>query len=249
MNEGVLVVIPTFNESASISTVIGRALASSVELNVLVVDDNSPDGTSDVVRQRFESESRVNVLDRSSKKGLGRAYVAGFQWGIEKGYDRFVEMDGDLSHDPAAIPILVSATDDADLAIGSRYVDGGEIKGWSRGRELLSRAGNLYARAALGFGVRDSTSGFRCYRRELLEEIGLDRVKTDGYGFQIDMAYRAWKLGFRLKEVPITFIERATGVSKMSRAIVLEAVVLVAAWGVRDLVLFKRHAERRVLAQ
>ena len=249
MKERVLVVIPTFNESASIGTVINRALTASDELHVLIVDDNSPDGTADVVRQRFESESRVSVLDRPSKMGLGRAYVAGFKWGIEKGYDRFVEMDGDLSHDPAAIPVLVSATDDADLAIGSRYVDGGEIKGWPRGREVLSRGGNLYARAALGFGVRDSTSGFRCYRRDLLEEIGLDRVKTDGYGFQIDMAYRAWKLGFRIKEVPITFIERATGASKMSRAIVLEAVVLVAAWGLRDLVLLRRHIGQRANAQ
>lgn len=249
MNERVLVVIPTFNESASIGTVISRALASLDELHVLVVDDNSPDGTADVVRQRFESKSRVSILDRTSKEGLGRAYVAGFEWGMEKGYDRFVEMDGDLSHDPAAIPILVSATDDSDLAIGSRYVDGGEIKGWSRGREFLSRGGNLYARAALGFGIRDSTSGFRCYRRELLEEIGLDQVRTGGYGFQIELAYRAWKLGFRLKEVPITFIERATGVSKMSNAIVLEAVVLVAAWGLRDLVLLRRHAGQRAHAQ
>jgi dolichol-phosphate mannosyltransferase len=248
VSERVLVVIPTYNEAASIETVINRALASSPDVNVLIVDDASPDGTAELVRDRFGSEPRVSILNRPSKRGLGRAYVAGFHWGLERGYERFVEMDGDLSHDPAAIPVLLAATEEADLAVGSRYIDGGEIKGWSRSRTLLSKAGNMYSRVALGFGVRDSTSGFRCYRRELLEEVGFDHVKTDGYGFQIDMAYRAWRHGFRIKEVPITFIERVAGVSKISRAIVLEAVLLVALWGLRDLILLRRRPGKRPAA-
>jgi dolichol-phosphate mannosyltransferase len=167
--------------------------------------------------------------------GLGTAYIAGFRWALERDYELIFEMDADFSHDPAAIPDLLAAATRYDVAIGCRYMPGGGVEGWSKGRHLLSRAGNVYAQAALGFGVRDSTSGFRCYRRPVLEAIGLDHVRSNGYVFQIDMTYRAWRLGFLIGEVPIMFRERSLGESKMSRAIVAEALWAVSMWGLRDL--------------
>lgn len=230
---GTLVVVPTFNEAATIETLIDAVLAAAREVEVLVVDDGSPDGTAEIVAGR--ASRRIHLLRRSAKQGLGRAYRAGFAWGLQRGYQRFVEIDADLSHDPAAVPLLLEATQTCDLAIGSRYVGGGGVEGWSRRRLLLSRAGNVYARALLGFPVRDSTSGFRCYRAEVLEGIGIEQVRSEGYAFQIDMTYRAWRLGYVIREVPITFRERAGGRSKLSRAIVAEAISSVTFWGLRDL--------------
>lgn len=228
-----LVVIPTYNEAVSIAEAIERTLRAAPDAQILVVDDGSPDGTAKIVEEIMATEPRVKLMARASKMGLGRAYVAGFGWGLERGFDLFVEMDADLSHDPADIPRLVDAIATNDLVIGSRYVEGGGVEGWSWGRHLLSKAGNLYSRLALRLGIRDSTSGLRCYRRETLERIGLRNVVTDGYAFQIDMANRARSLGLRIKEVPIIFTERATGESKMSRRIVWEAIVLVTSWALR----------------
>lgn len=241
-----LVIIPTYNEATTVEALLEAVLAAETELAVLVVDDASPDGTGKIADARAASVARVHVLHRDSKQGLGRAYLAGFAWGMSRGFERFVEMDADGSHDPATIPALVAATDECDLAIGSRYVSGGGIVGWSRGRQLLSRMGNAYARVALRLPVADSTSGFRCYRRSLLESVDLGRVRSEGYAFQIDIVYRAWRLGSVLKEIPIVFRERAQGQSKMSSSIVLEAVASVTAWGLRDALLGRRWRRPRV---
>ncbi len=226
-------VVPTYNEAANIDPLLDRLLALDANLNVLVVDDGSPDGTGELVRRR--AGERVHLHERASKQGLGRAYVAGFRWGLDRGFTHLVEMDADFSHDPAAVLTLLEAAGDCDIAIGSRYVPGGAVEGWSRPRLVLSRAGNLYARMLLGFPVRDSTSGFRCYRRGVLESIDLDGVASEGYAFQIDLTYRAWRRGFSIREVPILFRERERGQSKMSRRIVAEAMRSVTAWGLRDL--------------
>jgi len=242
---GALVVIPTYNEGDNIEAIL-KAVATSVpEASVLVVDDGSPDGTGELVEKAAVDDPHVHLLRGAGKQGLGRAYVSGFGWGLEHGYDLFVEMDADFSHDPAAIPDLLGAAGTADVVVGSRYVRGGGVVGWSKGRHLLSRAGNVYARVVLGFGVKDATGGFRCYRREVLEAIDLAGVRSNGYAFQIDMTYRAWKLGFGIAEVPITFRERELGTSKMSRSIVSEALVAVGMWGLRDLVRGRRRRGTR----
>lgn len=238
-----LVVIPTYNEAPTIRVAVEGVLESA-SFDVLVVDDGSPDGTPDIV-ERMNRPGRMHLLRRASKQGLGRAYIAGFEWGLERGYERFVEMDGDLSHDPAKAAGLVAATNDADLVIGSRYVEGGQIEGWSRSREALSKAGNHYARALLGFSMRDSTSGFRCYRREVLEAIGLEDVLSEGYAFQIEMTYRTWRLGFNIKEIPILFVERRAGSSKMSSSVIVEAVLSVARWGLKDILSTRRFRAPR----
>jgi dolichol-phosphate mannosyltransferase len=232
---GVLVVVPTYNEAENIERIIDAVLLALPEGTILVVDDGSPDGTGGIVAGRTgPPRDKVHLLERRAKQGLGRAYVAGFGWGLERGFDRFVEMDADFSHDPADLPALTGATEACDVAIGSRYVPGGQVVGWSRNRELLSRFGNAYARRLLGFPFRDATSGFRCYRREVLEAIQLAEVASQGYAFQIDMTYRAWRLGFSVEEIPIAFRDREDGHSKMSRAIVVEAVASVARWAARD---------------
>lgn len=236
-----LVVIPTYNEAATIQSAVRRVLESSM-LDVLVVDDNSPDGTAGLVNEIEGDGTRVHLLKQMKKGGLGRAYVAGFTWGLERGYARFIEMDADLSHDPTKAADLIAATDRCDLVIGSRYVNGGAVRGWSKSRYALSKAGNLYVRAALGLPVRDSTSGFRCYRREVLNHIDLGGIRSQGYAFQVEMAYRAWRLGFRLLEVPIVFTERRAGASKMAGRIVAEALFSVALWGLRDLVAGRRFS-------
>lgn len=229
-----LVVIPTFNEAATIDGLIDRVLSTVPKASVLAVDDSSPDGTAAIVRQKAQGDARVFLLEQESKRGLGRAYVAGFTWGLERDFSHFVEMDADLSHDPADLPRLIAATQTAHVVIGSRYVSGGGVRGWSGSRLVLSRAGNAYARFLLRFAVRDSTSGFRCYTRSFLQNINLPSVASNGYAFQIDMTYRALKAGFHVVEIPIVFRERLAGTSKMSRSIVLEAVVSVAAWRLRD---------------
>ena len=231
-------ILPTYNEAENIEAVVRASLDRLEETGsdhtVLIVDDKSPDGTGQIADRLAEELDPVRVLHRPAKQGLGRAYVAGFGWGLERGFDRFVEMDADFSHDPADLPALAGATEACDVAIGSRYVPGGRVVGWSRNRQLLSRFGNAYARRLLGFPFRDATSGFRCYRRTVLEAIRLGEVASEGYAFQIDMTYRAWRLGFCVQEIPIAFRAREDGDSKMSRAIVVEAVAAVARWAVRD---------------
>jgi dolichol-phosphate mannosyltransferase len=225
-----LVVIPTYNEAESVVEVIDQVLAADPRVDVLVVDDGSPDGTAKLVLDRGEGEPRVQLMERSGKQGLGAAYRAGFGWGLERGYDALVEMDADLSHPPDRLPALLDGLAGADLVIGSRYVPGGRTVNWSQLREAISRGGNAYVRLALGMPVHDSTAGYRAYRREVLEALGVDTVHSNGYSFQVEMVHKTWQEGFVVTEVPITFTERASGVSKMSRQIVAEALLRVAQW-------------------
>jgi len=225
------VVLPTYNERDNLPAVVPAILAASPELDVLVVDDGSPDGTGALAQELAEREPRVRVLHRRRKEGLGRAYLAGFEVALRAGYGRILEMDADFSHDPGRLPALLAASREADLVLGSRYAPGGGTRNWGMGRRLLSRGGSLYARLILGVGVRDLTGGFKCFRREVLERIDLHTVTTAGYAFQIELTYRALRAGFRVVEVPIVFADRRVGQSKMTRAIVLEALWKV--WGIR----------------
>lgn len=247
--EHALVVIPTYNEAENIEAILKAVEAAVPDASVLIVDDGSPDGTAEVVDTASASNARIHLLRGTNKQGLGAAYIRGFIWGLEEGFDLFVEMDADFSHDPGSIPELLATAERCDVAVGSRYIPGGAVEGWSRGRHLLSRGGNAYDRLVLGFKVRDSTSGFRCYRRQVLEAIDLPHVRSNGYAFQIDMTYRAWQLGFRICEVPITFRERSLGASKMSNAIVREALMAVARWGVRDLLRGRRSVKPNLPVQ
>lgn len=226
-----LVVLPTYNEAGTIEEVVAGVLASTPAVDVLVVDDNSPDGTGAIADRLAEANQRVQVLHRPGKGGLGPAYIAGFREGIARGYDALIEMDSDLSHDPADVARFVPEAATTDLVIGSRYVPGGATENWSRSRRLLSRAGTAYAKLLLALPLTDATSGFRCYRRAVIETIPLNDVHSEGYAFQIEMAWRAWILGFRLGEIPIVFTERREGASKMSRRIVIEALAKVLRWG------------------
>lgn len=229
-----LVILPTYNEAGSIGEVLERLLALPERVDVLVVDDGSPDGTAEVVRGVAGRASRVGLKERPGKSGLSSAYLLGFREGLEAGYDLVVEMDSDLSHRPEELSgILASARNGADLAIGSRYVEGGGVSNWSRSRLALSRAGNAYVRLMLGLPVKDATSGFRVYRRGLLGELMVHPVRSDGYAFQVELAERSWRLGATIAEVPITFAERAAGASKMSNRIVAEALLLVTWWGIK----------------
>ena len=257
-------IIPTYNEASSIEEVVERTLAADPRVDVLVVDDGSPDGTAKLVatlkqggsgglkersgsppenrrsgglKERSGSPpgigpsgARLHLVVREGKQGLGAAYRAGFAWGLERGYDALVEMDADLSHPPGRLTALLDGLAAADLVIGSRYVQGGRTVNWSKGREAISRGGNAYVRLALGVPVHDVTAGYRAYRREVLEALPMDEIRSNGYCFQIEMAHRAWQEGFRVVEIPITFTERASGVSKMSKQIVAEALGRVAVW-------------------
>ncbi|MDA8342286.1 MAG: polyprenol monophosphomannose synthase [Actinomycetota bacterium] len=232
-----LVVLPTYNEAENIEVVLARVRRALPDGSVLVVDDGSPDGTADLAERVGKELGNVEVLRRPAKAGLGSAYRAGFRWGLERGFDACVEMDSDLSHDPAALPGLLAPLDagEAEVAIGSRYVPGGTIPNWVWHRRLLSRGGNVYASALLGLGVRDATAGFRAYAASVLRRIDLGAVRADGYGFQIEMTARAKLAGARVVEVPIRFVDRAEGESKMSGHIVVEALGLVTWWGLRRL--------------
>jgi dolichol-phosphate mannosyltransferase len=230
MSMKALVVMPTYNEAESVVGVIDQVLAADPRVDVLIVDDGSPDGTAGLVAERAAGEPRVRLLERSAKQGLGAAYRAGFAWGLERGYEALVEMDADLSHPPDRLPALLDGLAEADLVIGSRYVPGGRTVNWSRLREAISRGGNAYVRLALGVPVHDCTAGYRAYRREVLEALPVSAVQSNGYCFQVEMAHRTWQEGFRVVEVPIAFTERATGVSKMSRQIVAEALWRVTVW-------------------
>jgi dolichol-phosphate mannosyltransferase len=227
----VLVVIPTYNEAENLEAVVDRLRAAVPEADVLVVDDGSPDGTGEIADRLAAADASVRVLHRTVKAGLGAAYIAGFRWALADGYDAVVEMDSDGSHAPEELPRLLTALREADLVIGSRWVPGGQIRNWPLYRQIISVGGSTYARVLLRFPVRDSTSGYRAFRRQVLEDIKLDEVASQGYCFQIDLAWKTWRSGFRVREVPITFTEREVGRSKMSHAIVLEALWRVAAWG------------------
>ncbi len=220
------VVLPTFNEADNLETIVAAVLDAAPEgTGVLVVDDASPDGTGDLADRLAAADDRIDVLHRDRKEGLGPAYVAGFHRALSAGAERIVQMDADFSHDPADVPRLIAATADggADLALGSRYVDGGGVGDWGRGRQAISRWGSIYARVWLGLSIQDLTGGFKCFRREVLEAIRIDTVSALGYAFQIETTYRAACAGFAVTEVPIVFSDRRVGESKMSRAIVAEA--------------------------
>jgi dolichol-phosphate mannosyltransferase len=233
----VLVVLPTYNEVENIDKVLRRIRAALVEATVLVVDDGSPDGTADAAEVLGKELGNIEILRRPGKSGLGSAYRAGFGWGLERGFDACIEMDADLSHEPEALPQLVGAlADGCELAVGSRYVPGGIIPNWAWHRRLLSRGGNLYASTLLGLRVADSTSGFRAYSATVLRRIDLERIRADGYGFQIEMTYQARRAGAPVVEVPIRFIDRVEGESKMSMVIVVEALGLVTWWALLRLV-------------
>ena len=232
MTERVLVVVPTYDEKDNLARVLARLRAAVPGADVLVVDDNSPDGTGDVADAAAAGDSQVHVLHRPRKQGLGAAYVAGFRWGLERCYDVLVEMDADGSHQPEQLPDLLAALSGADLVIGSRWVPGGRVVNWPLSRQLLSRGGNTYVRLMLGLGVRDATGGFRAFRRRTLESLTLEDVNSHGYCFQVDLAWRAARRGFTVTEVPIAFVERELGTSKMTGAIVREALWRVTAWGV-----------------
>jgi dolichol-phosphate mannosyltransferase len=244
----VLVVVPTYNEAENLEPVVARMRAAVPEADLLVVDDGSPDGTGEIADRLAAADPSVHVLHRTRKAGLGAAYIAGFRWALADGYDVIVEMDSDGSHAPEELPRLLTALRDADLVIGSRWVAGGQIRNWPLYRQIISIGGSTYARVLLRFPVRDSTSGYRAFRRQVLEELKLDEVASQGYCFQIDLAWKTWRSGFRVREVPITFTEREVGRSKMSRAIVVEALWRVAVWGLtsrsrsaRTLALAARH--------
>jgi dolichol-phosphate mannosyltransferase len=230
----VVVIIPTYNERENLDPIVARARTSVPEADVLVVDDNSPDGTGELADKLAAGDQHVSVLHRPGKGGLGAAYIAGFGWALERGYAAMVEMDADGSHQPEDLPRLLSALEGADAVIGSRWVAGGTVRNWPKSREFLSRGANTYARLMLRVPIHDTTAGFRAYRAQTLRAIGLDTVRSQGYCFQIDLTLRAINAGLTVTEVPITFIDRTRGASKMSRAVMAEAFWRVAQWGVAD---------------
>jgi dolichol-phosphate mannosyltransferase len=232
-----LVVIPTFNEAENIPRLIPMILRQGT-LDVLVVDDGSPDGTSAIVRDIGAKDPRVHLIVRDKKQGLGTAYVAGFRFAIQNGYDVVFEMDADFSHDPNEIPAFLNAVKEADLVIGSRYKNGVRVLNWPINRLLLSYFANVYTRILIGLPLHDATGGFKCYRRAVLEAIDLDKIRSNGYAFQIEMSYKAWRKGFRLTEIPIIFLDRQSGASKMSKHIVYEAFFML--WKLRMMSLFRR---------
>ncbi len=234
-SQQVLVIVPTYDERENLPLIVARLHAAVPRAHVLVVDDGSPDGTGAVADGMAAADERVHVLHRTEKAGLGAAYIAGFRWGLARAHRVIVEMDADGSHAPEQLERLLERIDaGADLVLGSRYVPGGSVVNWPRHREVLSRGGNLYSRLALGVDLHDITGGFRAYRREVLETIDLSTIASQGYCFQVDLAWRAVQHGYRVEEVPITFTEREIGESKMSGGIVREALVLVTRWGVRN---------------
>jgi dolichol-phosphate mannosyltransferase len=241
----VLVVIPTYNEAQNLEPLVGRLRAAVPEADVLVVDDGSPDGTGAIADRLAAADPAIDVLHRSEKAGLGAAYIAGFRRALAEGYDAVVEMDADGSHSPEELPRLLTALRDADLVIGSRWVPGGQVRNWPVHRLLLSRGASIYTRLLLRYPVKDSTAGYRTYRRAVLEDLKLDEVASTGYCFQIDLGWKTWRAGYRVREVPITFTEREVGASKMSSAIVVEALWRVAVWGLTSR---SRGARQRALA-
>jgi dolichol-phosphate mannosyltransferase len=230
--ERALVIVPTYNERENIRRIIDAVLRQDGRLEVLVVDDGSPDGTGQIVAELEAADSRVHLLEREKKMGLGTAYIAGFRWALERNYQYILEMDADFSHDPSHLPQFLRAIENADLVLGSRYQQGRVTAvNWPISRLLLSYTANLYARAVTGLPVWDATGGFKCFRRSVLEAIDFSHVRSNGYAFQIEMSYRAWKRNFRITEIPIVFVDRTEGTSKMSKSIVREAIWMV--WRLR----------------
>jgi dolichol-phosphate mannosyltransferase len=230
--ERALVIVPTYNERENIRRLVDAVLRQDGRLEMLIVDDGSPDGTGEIVAELEASDRRVHLLERPKKMGLGTAYIAGFRWALERDYQYILEMDADFSHDPAHLPQFLRAIEDADLVIGSRYQQGRvTVVNWPIGRLILSYSANLYARAVTGLPVWDTTAGFKCFRRAVLEAIDFSQVRSNGYAFQIEMHFRAWKRGFQLTEIPIVFVDRTEGTSKMSKAIIREAIWMV--WRLR----------------
>jgi dolichol-phosphate mannosyltransferase len=229
--ERALVVVPTYNEAVNLPSIVPQILAQDPRLDVLIVDDNSPDGTGELADRMAAEEPRVHVLHRPGKGGLGKAYLAGFRWALERDYELIFEMDADFSHDPKFLADFLRAAEGADLVIGSRYKTGVNVINWPISRLLLSLGANQYARWITGMDIMDSTGGFKCFRRRVLEAIDFDRVRSNGYAFQIEMSFRAWKKGFRLVEIPIVFTDRIEGQSKMNKRIVREAIWMV--WWLR----------------
>jgi dolichol-phosphate mannosyltransferase len=222
-----LIIIPTYNELDNLRPLLNEIFTYAPKTDILIVDDNSPDGTGDLADEIHDRNAQVHVLHRPGKQGLGTAYVAGFKYSIEHGYDAAFEMDADFSHDPRYLPDFLKAIEDADLVIGSRYIPGGDTPNWSLLRRFISGGGNIFARFMLGIPVHDCTAGYRCYRREVLEHIDLDTIQSQGYAFQIELAYRVMKHGFKIVETPIVFQDRRVGKSKMSRKIVIEGFTYV----------------------
>ncbi len=232
MAERALVIVPTYNERENITRLIGAILEQDDRLEILVVDDGSPDGTGEIVDSIMQHEPRVNILKRPHKMGLGTAYIAGFEWALRQGYDFVFEMDADFSHDPAHLSQFLGAIENADLVLGSRYRNGKvTVVNWPINRLLLSYFANVYARVVTGLPLWDSTGGFKCFRRRVLEAIDLTQVRSNGYAFQIEMSFRAWRKHFKIVEIPIVFVDRTEGQSKMSRSIVREAIFMV--WRLR----------------
>jgi dolichol-phosphate mannosyltransferase len=242
----IVVIIPTFNELTTITPIVARVRGSVPEAHILIADDNSPDGTGRVADELSAADDRVHVMHRLGKEGLGAAYLAGFAWALQEGYDVVVEMDADGSHQPEQLPRLLDALRSADLVLGSRWVPGGKTENWPKSRQFISRGGSAYTRVMLGVPIHDATGGFRAFRAETLRKLDLHEVASQGYCFQIDLAWRALQRGLRVREVPITFVERTSGSSKMSRKIVAEALWRVTAWGVDDKVTrIRRRAHAR----
>lgn len=243
----ILVIIPTFNELESLPVIVGRVRASVPEAHILVADDNSPDGTGRLADELAATDDHVKVMHRLGKEGLGAAYLAGFAWALEHGYDVVVEMDADGSHQPEQLPRLLDQLRSADLVLGSRWVAGGGTVNWPKSRQFLSKGGSLYTRVMLGVPLRDVTGGYRAFRADTLRKLDLHEVASQGYCFQVDLAWRAVQRGLVVKEVPITFVERVAGSSKMSQKIVVEALWRVTVWGVDDKVtrVRKRTQKRR----
>jgi dolichol-phosphate mannosyltransferase len=228
-----LVIIPTYNERENLDELMGRIFAQGLQVEVLIVDDNSPDGTGALADQMSAADPRMHVMHRAGKMGLGSAYVAGFRWALERDYDAVFEMDADFSHNPDSLGEFLRELESNDLVLGSRYLYGVTVVNWPLSRLILSYAANVYSRVITGMPFKDLTGGFKCFRRQVLEAIDLSRVHSDGYAFQIEMTFKAWRKGFRIKEIPIMFVDRRAGVSKMSRRIVREAAWLV--WRLRVL--------------
>jgi dolichol-phosphate mannosyltransferase len=235
-----LVIIPTYNEADNVLKIVPQVLAQDEGFHVLVVDDNSPDGTANLVKEMQKSNSRIHLLERPSKRGLGTAYVAGFKYALSHEFDFAFEMDADFSHDPKSLLTLLAKTEECDLVIGSRYISGVNVVNWPMSRLILSYAANMYTRFVTGLPVRDATSGFKCYRRAVLESLDLDAITSNGYSFQIETNFMAWKKGFRVCEVPIVFVDRRAGVSKMSKHIVYEAAWMV--WRLKFRNLFSKES-------
>ena len=244
----IVVIIPTFNECESLAAIVARVRTSVPEADILVIDDNSPDGTGDIADGLAADDSNLHVMHRLGKEGLGTAYLAGFSWALQNDYAVVVEMDADGSHQPEQLPRLLTALRGADLVLGSRWIAGGGTENWSKSREILSRGGNFYTRTMLGVPLRDATGGYRAFRADTLRKLDLHNVASQGYCFQVDLAWRAVQRGLIVTEVPITFVERAVGTSKMSQRIVVEALWRVTVWGFDDRVTrFRRTAQKKRL--